>query len=126
MPIEPITSDRLPKPVGPYSAAVRDGDRVFTSGHVAQDPATGKLIEGDVAAQAEQIFQNLKTLLRAADKSFADVLRVGVYLTDLKRYPEVNEVYARHFVAPYPARTTIAVVALPLGAAVEIDMIVRT
>jgi 2-iminobutanoate/2-iminopropanoate deaminase len=117
MPLKPITSDRLAKPVGPFSPAVRDGDRVYTSGQVAQDPATGKLIEGSVAAQTEQIFHNLKVILEAADKSLADVVKVNVYLM------EMNEVYARHFAAPYPARTTVAVAALPLGAEVEIEMI---
>jgi 2-iminobutanoate/2-iminopropanoate deaminase len=123
MPLKPITSGRLAKPVGPFSPAVRDGDRVYTSGQVAQDPATGKLIEGGVAAQTEQAFHNLEAIMSAAGKSLADVVKVNVYLTDMQRFAEMNEVYARHFVAPYPARTTVAVVALPLGAAVEIEMI---
>jgi 2-iminobutanoate/2-iminopropanoate deaminase len=123
MPLEAITSGRLAKPVGPFSPAVRDGDRVYTSGQVAQDPATGKLIEGGVVAQTEQIFHNLAALLNAANKSFADVVKVNVYLTDIRDFAAMNEVYARHFVAPYPARTTVAVAALPLSAAVEIEMI---
>jgi 2-iminobutanoate/2-iminopropanoate deaminase len=96
---------------------------VYTSGQVAQDPATGKLIEGGVAAQTEQIFHNLKVILEAADKSLADVVKVNVYLVDITRFAEMNEVYARHFAAPYPARTTVAVAALPLNAAVEIETI---
>jgi 2-iminobutanoate/2-iminopropanoate deaminase len=123
MPLKAITSDRLAKPVGPFSPAVRDGDRVYTSGQVAQDPATGKLIEGGVAAQTEQIFHNLAVILSAADKSLGDVVKVNVYLTDMRGFAEMNEVYARHFAAPYPARTTVAVAALPLGAAVEIETI---
>jgi 2-iminobutanoate/2-iminopropanoate deaminase len=123
MPLEPISSDRLAKPVGPFSPAVRDRDRVYTSGQVAQDPATGKLIDGSVAAQTEQIFQNLKVILDAAGKSLADVVKVNVYLVDITRFTEMNEVYARHFVAPYPARTTLGVAALPLGAEVELEMI---
>jgi 2-iminobutanoate/2-iminopropanoate deaminase len=123
MPLKPITSDRLAKPVGPFSPAVRDGDRVYTSGQVAQDPATGKLIEGGVTSQTEQIFRNLALILSAADKSLADVVKVNVYLTDIRSFAEMNEVYARHFAAPYPARTTVAVAALPLGAAVEIETI---
>ena len=123
MPLKSITSDRLAKPVGPFSSAVRDGDRVYTSGQVAQDPATGKLIEGGVAAQTEQIFHNLKVLLQAADKTLADVVKVNVYLTDIKRFTDMNAVYARHFVAPFPARTTVGVAALPLNAEVEIEMI---
>ena len=125
MPLEPITSDRLAKPVGPFSPAVRDGDRVYTSGQVAQDPATGKLIEGSVAAQTEQIFQNLKVILEAADKTLADVVKVNVYLKDITRFTEMNEVYAKHFVGPYPARTTIGVAALPLNAEVEIETVAR-
>jgi 2-iminobutanoate/2-iminopropanoate deaminase len=123
MAFTPITSDRLAKPAGPFSPAVRDGNRVLTSGQIAQDPATGKLIQGGVAAQTEQIFQNLKVVLEAAGKSFADVVKVNVYLVDIKRFAEMNEVYARHFAAPYPARTTVGVAALPLEAAVEIEMI---
>jgi len=123
MPLKPITSGRLAKPVGPFSPAVRDGDRVYTSGHVAQDPATGKLIDGGMAAQTEQALRNLEVIMSAAGKSLADVVKVNVYLTDMQHFAEMNEVYAKHFVAPYPARTTVAVVALPLGAAVEIEMI---
>lgn len=123
MPLKPITSDRLAKPVGPFSPAVRDGDRVYTSGQVAQDPATGGLIDGGVAEQTEQIFQNLKVILEAANKTFADVVKVNVYLMDIKRFSDMNQVYARHFVAPYPARTTVAVAALPLNAQVEIEVI---
>jgi 2-iminobutanoate/2-iminopropanoate deaminase len=123
MPFKPITSDRLAKPAGPFSPAVRDGDRVYTSGQIGQDPATGKVVEGGVAAQTEQIFHNLEVILEAADKSLADVVKVNVYLIDIERFTEMNEVYARHFVAPYPARTTIGVAALPLGAEVEIEMI---
>jgi 2-iminobutanoate/2-iminopropanoate deaminase len=123
MPLKPITSDRLAKPVGPFSPAVRDGDHVYTSGHIAQDPATGKLIEGGVAAQTAQVLHNLEAVLNAADKSLADVVKVNVYLTDMRNFAEMNEVYASHFAAPYPARTTIAVAALPLGAIVEMEMI---
>jgi 2-iminobutanoate/2-iminopropanoate deaminase len=123
MPLKPITSDRVAKPVGPFSPAVRDGDRVYTSGQIAQDPATGKLIEGGVAAQTEQVLQNLEAILSAANKSLADVVKVNVYLTDMRNFAAMNEVYAKHFVAPYPARTTVAVAELPLGAVVEIEMI---
>ncbi len=123
MPLEPITSDRLAKPLGPFSPAVRDGDRVYTSGQIAQDPATGQLIAGDLAAQTDQINHNLAALMSAAGKSFADVVKVNVYLTDMKQFAEMNAVYEKHFVAPYPARTTVAVLALPVGAAVEIEMI---
>ncbi len=119
-----ITTDKIAKAVGPFSAAVQRGDFTFLSGQVAQDPATGKLVDGDAEAQAEQIFANIGAVLQAAGKSFADVVRVGVYLTDMGDYAAMNAVYAKHFEQPYPARTAIAVAALPLGAKVEIDLIV--
>jgi 2-iminobutanoate/2-iminopropanoate deaminase len=125
MPREAFSSDRIAPPVGPFSPGVRVGEFLFLSGQVALDPATGRLIAGDVAAQTEQVLQNLRTLLGAVGKSLADVARVNVYLTDMKDFGQMNTVYARHFEAPYPARTTVAVSALPLGAAVEIDLIAR-
>jgi 2-iminobutanoate/2-iminopropanoate deaminase len=121
--VKPITSDRLAKPAGPFSPAVREGDRVYTSGQIAQDPATGQLIVGGVAAQTEQILHNLEVILSAADKSLGDVVKVNVYLTDMRDFAEMNAVYAKHFAPPYPARTTVAVAALPLGAQVEIETI---
>ena len=96
---------------------------MYTSGQVAQDPATGKLVEGGGVAQTEQIFRNLETIMRAAGKSFADVVKVNVYLINIQDFAAMNEVYAKHFVAPYPARTTVTVAELPLGAVVEIEMI---
>ncbi len=122
---ETFTTDRIATPVGPFSPAVRAGEFLYVSGQVAQDPTTGRLIDGDAAAQTEQIFANLEAVLQAAGKSLADVIRVGVFLTDMADYPAMNAVYARRFAAPYPARTAIAVAALPLGAAVEIDIVAR-
>jgi 2-iminobutanoate/2-iminopropanoate deaminase len=125
MPRQAITSTETAPPVGPFSQAIRAGDFVFLSGQVAQNPATGKLISGDVSSQTEQVFQNLQAVLRAAGKTLADVVRVGVYLTDMSDFSRMYSVYERHFEAPHPARTTIAVSALPLGAAVEIDLVCR-
>jgi 2-iminobutanoate/2-iminopropanoate deaminase len=122
---ETYTSNEIAPPVGPFSPAVRAGELVFLSGQVAQSPTTGKLIAGDVSAQTEQIFQNLRAVLRAAGKTLDDVVRVSVYLTDMMDFPHMNAVYERSFKAPYPARTTIAVAALPLGAAVEIELVAR-
>jgi 2-iminobutanoate/2-iminopropanoate deaminase len=119
----PVTSDKLATPVGPFSLATRGGDALFVSGQVAQDPATGTLIDGDVSRQAEQVLRNLAAVLEAAGKDLGDVVRVGVYLTDMADFAAMNEVYSRHFEAPYPARTAIGVAALPLGAAVEMDAI---
>jgi len=98
---------------------------VFLSGQVGIDAATEQLVEGGVAAQTAQVFINLGIVLQAAGKQFADVVRVGVYLTDIADFAAMNAVYAEHFRQPYPARTTIAVVALPFGASVEIDLVAR-
>lgn len=124
MSLQAIRSDRLSPPVGPFSQAVRAGDFLFLSGQVGVDSA-GTLVAGGVEAQAEQIFANLGAVLDAAGKSFADVVRAGVFLTDMADFAALNAVYAKHFDQPYPARTTIAVAALPGGAAVEIDLVVK-
>jgi len=121
---ELVTTDRIAPPVGPFSPAVRAGGVLYLSGQVAQVPGAGRLIEGDVTAQTEQIFANLGAVLEAAGKTFADVAKVGVFLTDMSHFQLMNAVYGRYFQAPYPARTTVAVAGLPLGADVEIDMIV--
>jgi 2-iminobutanoate/2-iminopropanoate deaminase len=110
--------------VGPFSPAVRGSGLIFLSGLVAQDPATGVLVSGDVAAQTERVLSNLRDTLAAAGKTLDDVIRVGVYLTDMSTFGAMNAVYERHFQAPYPARTAIGVAALPLGAAVEMDAVV--
>jgi 2-iminobutanoate/2-iminopropanoate deaminase len=119
-----ITSDKLPAADLPFSLGVRGGGLLYLSGQVAQDPSTGQLIEGDVARQTEQILRNIATALAAADKDLDDVVRVGVYLSDMADFAAMNEVYARHFTKPYPARTAIGVAALPMGAAVEMDVVV--
>ena len=121
----PVVTDRVARPVGPFSVAMRDGETLFTSGVVAQDPATGRLVPGDVTSQTEQALKNLEAVLEAGGKSLADVVKASVFLTDMRDFAAMNEVYARHFRAPYPARTTVAVAALPLGAAVEIDVVAR-
>ena len=122
---EGITTPELAPPVGPYSHAVRAGGFVFLSGQIALDSHTGRLVDGDVAEQTEQIFANLSEVLRAVGKSFADVVKTSVFLTDMKGAAAMNAIYARHFEPPYPARSTVAVAALPQGAAVEIDLVVR-
>jgi reactive intermediate/imine deaminase len=122
-----ISSDQLAPPVGPFSLGVRGGGEagvLYLSGQVAQDPATGELVDGDAAVQAEQILRNVGTALAAAGKTFQDVIRVGVYLTDMNDFGAMNEVYGKYFEAPHPARTAIGVAALPLGAAVEMDVLV--
>jgi 2-iminobutanoate/2-iminopropanoate deaminase len=120
-----ITTDKIAKPAGPFSPGIRAGDTLYLSGQVAQDPATGTLIAGDVVAQTERIFRNIEATLQAAKLTLDHVIKVNVYLTDMKNYAAMNEVYSRQFSAPYPARTTVAVVALPLGGLVELEVIAR-
>ena len=120
-----ITSPELTPPVGPFSQAVEVGGFLYFSGQVAQDPATGKVVEGGILPETEGVFRNLSAVLKAAGKSFDDVVRAGVYLTNMSDYVAMNGIYAKHFRQPFPARTTIGVAALPLGARVEIDLVVR-
>lgn len=124
MPRNAIMTDKIAPSVGPFSAAVRAGGFVFLSGQIALDPASGKLIAGDVAAQTEQIFRNVGAVLNASGKGFGDVVKAAVFLADMKDFAAMNTVYARHFEAPFPARTTVAVAGLPFGAAVEIEVLV--
>lgn len=119
----PIHTDHAPAAIGPYSQAVRMGQTVFLSGQIPLDPATGELIDGDVAAQARRSFDNLKAVCEAAGGSLAQVARLGLYLTDLADFAAVNAVMAEYFQAPYPARSTIEVSGLPKGAAFEVDAI---
>jgi 2-iminobutanoate/2-iminopropanoate deaminase len=121
-----ITSTELSPPVGPYSQAVKDGGFIYLSGQVGQDPATGKLVAGGLAAEGKRAFENLAAVLKAAGKGFDDVVRAGVYLTNIGDYAALNRIYGEHFRnPPFPARTLIGVAALPLGACVEIDLVVR-
>jgi reactive intermediate/imine deaminase len=123
MPRQPIHSDRAPAAIGPYSQATRAGDTVFLSGQIALDPATGLIVEGGIEAQARRAFDNLKAVCEAADASLDDVVRLGLYLTDLGQFAIVNQVMSEYFDAPYPARSTIEVSGLPRGAQFEVDAI---
>ena len=120
-----ITSPELAPPVGPFSQAVDAGGFIYFSGQVGQDPTTGKLVAGGIESETERVFQNLSAVLKAAGKDFDDVVRAGVYLTSMSDYVAVNGIYAKHFSQPFPARTAIGVAALPLGACVEIDLVVK-
>ena len=120
-----VTSPELAPPAGPFSQAIEVGGFLYFSGQVGQDPATGKVVEGGIAAETERIFQNLSAVLKAAGKSFDDVARAGVYLTNMSDCVALNGIYAKYFSPPFPARTTIGVAVLPLGACVEIDLVVK-
>jgi 2-iminobutanoate/2-iminopropanoate deaminase len=120
-----VSSPDAPRAVGPYSQAVVSGDHVFLSGQTPIDPATGALVDADVGGQTQRCFDNLAAVLAAAGLTFDHVVKVNVYLTSMADFGEMNEVYARQFSEPYPARTTVAVAALPLGARIEIELVAR-
>jgi len=118
-----IHSEQAPKAIGPYSQAVQVGNTLYLSGQTPIDPATGELVPGDIGVQASQVFENLSAVLAAAGVGFDQVVRVGIYLTDLGNFAAVNEVMKQYFREPYPARSTIGVAALPKAAQVEIDLV---
>ena len=114
-----------PKPVGPYSQAIVDGDFVFVSGQGPINPGTGSLELGDVRAETRRVFENLRAILQAAGSSLDDVVKCNVFLRDINDFAAMNEVYSTFFMAPFPARTTIQAGALPGGIAVEIECIAK-
>jgi 2-iminobutanoate/2-iminopropanoate deaminase len=119
-----IATKDAPAAIGPYSQAVRaSGELVFLSGQIPLDPATGKLVEGDIGAQTRRVMENLRAVLAAAGCGFGDVVRSTIYLVDLAHFSVVNEAYGAYLEEPYPARATVQVAALPRGAQVEIDMV---
>jgi 2-iminobutanoate/2-iminopropanoate deaminase len=111
------------KAIGPYSAAIESGELVFVSGQIPLDPLAGKLVDGDIAAQTRQSLENVKAILAAAGLTFAHVVKTTIFLTSMGDFAAVNDVYKSYMAEPYPARSTIAVAALPMGARVEIEMI---
>lgn len=114
------SSARAPRPVGPYSQAVRTGDTLWLSGQIGLDPATGALVEGGVQAQTARAIDHIQAVLEAAGLGLSDVVEVQVFLADMGDFKAMNAIYAERFPAPAPARTTVGVAALPLGAAIEI------
>jgi 2-iminobutanoate/2-iminopropanoate deaminase len=121
---DPVTAPGAPDAVGPSSHAVRSGGVLYCSGQTPLDPATGKLVEGSIGDQTRRCLVNLQLVCAAAGAELSDAVRLGVYVTDMGSFPEVNEAYASFFSDGPPARSTIGVASLPLGAAVEIDAIV--
>ena len=118
-----VTAPDAPKAMGAYSPAIKAGNLLFVSGQIPVDPATGNLVEGDIAAQAEQVMRNLTALLRAAGASFTNVVRTTVYLADMNDFAGMNEVYSRYIVDPPPARATVQVARLPRDVKIEVDAI---
>lgn len=120
---EVIATENAPAAVGPYSQAIAFGDLVYTAGQIALDKETGKLVEGGVGEQAEQALKNLKAVLEAAGSGLDQVVKTTVFLQSMGDYATVNEVYGRYFDGSAPARSAVAVTALPLGALVEIEAV---
>ncbi len=121
-----VATEQAPAAVGPYSQAIRAGKLVFTAGQVAIDPATGKLIEGDVQTQTRRVLMNLQAVLEAAGTSLSRVVKTTVFMQDMGDFKAMNEVYSEFFGIKPPARSTVQVAALPLGAQIEIEAIALT
>jgi len=122
---EIISTDKAPQAIGTYSQAVKVNSTVYMSGQIPLVPETMQLVDGDIAVQIRQVFNNLSAVAEAAGGSLADVTKLNVFLTDLGNFPVVNEIMAEYFVQPYPARAAIGVAALPKNAAVEMDAVLE-
>lgn len=118
-----IQTSGAPSPIGPYSQAVVAGNMVFISGQVAKDPATGQLITDDIQSETKRVMDNIRSILAAAGIDFSHVVKTTIFLTDMKNFSAMNEVYGTYFSGEYPARETVQAVALPLGVNIEISMI---
>ena len=119
----PISSPDAPAAIGPYSQAIRIGNLLFVSGQTSVDPATGKIVPGGPAAEAEQCLRNIRAILQVTGMDMQNVVKVTVFLTDMAHFALVNEVYAKAFSTPFPARSCVAVKALPLGCLVEMEAV---
>ncbi len=118
-----ISTENAPAAIGPYSQAVRVGDLIYSAGQVALVPETGKLMEGDIETQTRQVMENLAAVLQAAGSSLTQVVKTTIFVTDISDFAKVNQVYGSFFQDNPPARSTVQVAALPLGANVEIEVV---
>jgi 2-iminobutanoate/2-iminopropanoate deaminase len=123
MAIKQVSTERAPTAIGPYSQGIIANGFLFTAGQIALDPKAGKIVDGGIIEQTEQVMQNLEQVLRAAGASWNDVVKTTVFLQDLSHFPTVNEIYGNRLGEARPARSTVQVPALPRGALVEIDAI---
>jgi len=120
---EIIKTGHAPAAIGPYSQAVRHGDTVYLSGQIPLDPATMQLVTGDIAVQTQRVFTNLRAVCQAAGSSLDGIVKLNIYMTDLGNFARVNEIMAEYFSEPYPARATVGVSTLPLGAQIEVEAV---
>lgn len=118
-----VYSEQAPAPIGPYNQAVRAGDYLFCSGQIPLDPATGELVSGDISAQTRQVMKNVAAVLSAGGAGFANVVKTTIFLLDMNEFAAVNTIYGEHFGTLPPARSTVAVAALPKGARLEIEVV---
>ncbi len=118
-----ISTDNAPQAIGTYSQAVKVDNTVYISGQIPLVPATMEVVEGGIAAEITQVFENLKAVAEAAGGSLSDIVKVNIYLTDLTNFPTVNEIMATYFSEPYPARAAVGIAALPKGVGVEMEAI---
>jgi 2-iminobutanoate/2-iminopropanoate deaminase len=118
-----VSTPSAPAAIGPYSQAIKAGNLLFVSGQVPIDPASGQIVAGDIAQQTRRVFENIGAILGAAGLSFDAVVRTTVYLADMNEFAAMNEVYAKYFVAPFPARSTVQVARLPRDVRVEIEVV---
>ncbi len=123
MPKKHVTTSEAPKPIGPYSQAVISGGLLFASGQIPIDPATGQMIEGDIAAQTERVIKNLLAVLKEAKMGPENVVKTTVFLASMADFPKMNEVYEKYLGKEPPARSTLQAAGLPKGAKIEIDLI---
>ena len=122
---KPVETKDAPQAIGPYSQAIVTDGLLFCSGQIPLDPKTGDLVAGDIEHQAVRVLENLSGVVRAAGSDLSQVIKTTIFLTDLSHFAKVNEIYGRYFSKPFPARSTIQVVALPKGAAIEIEIIAK-
>lgn len=118
-----VKTEKAPRAVGPYVQGVKAHGFLFTAGQIGLDPATGKLVEGGIEAQTRRVLENLKAVVEAAGTSFKQAVKATVFLTDLSHFQAMNQIYATYFEGQSPARSTVGVAQLPLGALVEIDLV---
>ena len=123
MKLEVVATVKAPKAVGPYVQGMKAGGFLFTAGQIGLDPATGKLVQGGIEAETRRALENLRAVVEAAGSSFRQVIKTTVYLTDLTHFQAMNQIYATYFAESKPARSTVGVAQLPLGALVEIELV---
>ncbi len=121
--MEKITTPNAPAAIGPYSQAIKTNGMLFASGQIPIDPATGNIVSGGIENQALQAFNNVRNLLEAAGTTMSNVVKVTVFMADMNDFATVNTIYAQYFTEPYPARSAVAVKALPKGALIEVEVI---